>query len=77
VYILRGASGRHYIGCTENLQRRIAEHHRGDNHTTRRLGGEVQLVATRGFDSMAQARAVEIALKRKKNPQLAILALRN
>ena len=75
VYILRGSSGRHYIGCTENLQRRIAEHDRGNNHTIRRLGGEVQLVAAKGFDSMTRARAVEIALKRKKNPQLAIVAL--
>ena len=77
VYILRGASGRHYIGCTENLPRRIGEHSRGNNHTTRRLGGSVQLVASKKFPSIARARAIELALKRKKNPQLAILALQN
>ena len=77
VYILRGASGRHYIGCTENLRRRIAEHSRGNNHTTRRLGGDVQLVASKQFHSMAQARTIELALKHRKNPKLAILALQN
>ena len=77
VYILRGACGRHYIGCTENLQRRIGEHSRGNNHTTRRLGGSVELVASKKFPSMLRARALELALKRKKNPQLAILALQN
>jgi predicted GIY-YIG superfamily endonuclease len=77
VYILRGASGRHYIGSTENLQRRIGEHSRGNNHTTRRFGGDVQLLASKQFASMAQARAVELALKRKKNPQLAVLTLQS
>jgi tRNA/rRNA methyltransferase/putative endonuclease len=47
VYILRGKSGRHYIGSTDDLERRLAEHQRGSNHTTRRLGGEVELVASR------------------------------
>jgi len=59
------------------LQRRVAEHSRGDNHTTRRLGGDVQLAASKQFVSIARARATERALKRKKNPQLAILALQN
>jgi predicted GIY-YIG superfamily endonuclease len=59
------------------LRRRIAEHTRGNNHTTRRLGGGVQLVASKKFPSMTRARAPELALKRKKNPQLAILALQN
>ncbi|PYL85785.1 MAG: hypothetical protein DMF17_07365 [Verrucomicrobia bacterium] len=35
VYILRGASGRYYFGSTDDLERRITEHQRGDNHTTR------------------------------------------
>jgi predicted GIY-YIG superfamily endonuclease len=77
VYILRGSSGRHYIGCTENLQRRISEHSRGNNHTTRRLGGDIQLVVAKQFPSVVRARAIEFDLKRKKNPQLAILALQN
>jgi predicted GIY-YIG superfamily endonuclease len=65
-YILRGASGRLYIGSTENLERRIAEHRRGSNHTTRRFGSSVELVAARKLPSISEARKLEIALKRKR-----------
>jgi len=74
VYIVRGAR-RYYIGATENLERRMAEHRRGSNYTTRRFDGELILVATKQLSSMSEARALETQLKRKKNPQLAILAL--
>jgi hypothetical protein len=33
VYILRGSYGRYYIGSTENLDRRLAEHRRGKVHS--------------------------------------------
>jgi hypothetical protein len=36
VYILRGSCGRHYIGSTEDLDRRLAEHRRGKVHSTHR-----------------------------------------
>ncbi len=72
VYILRGSTGRHYIGSTENLQRRIREHKNGGTHTTRRLGSELILVASKEFASIDEARRIERKLKRKKNPQLAI-----
>ena len=74
VYILRGAR-RYYIGATENLDRRIAEHSRGSNHTTRRFGAELVLTAAKEMPSMAEARALERQPKCKKNPQLAIFAL--
>jgi predicted GIY-YIG superfamily endonuclease len=74
VYILRGAR-RYYIGATENLDRRIAEHRRGSNHTTRRFGEELVVAAVKEVLSITEARAVERELKRKKNPQLAISAL--
>jgi predicted GIY-YIG superfamily endonuclease len=74
VYILRGAR-RYYIGATENLDRRIAEHRRGSNHTTRRFGAELMLAAAKEMPSMTEARALERQLKRKKNPQLAISIL--
>ena len=75
VYILRGASGRHYIGSTTDLTRRLAEHDRGHTHTTRRLGGTLELVALREFPTLTEARRCERLLKRKKNPQLAIAVL--
>jgi predicted GIY-YIG superfamily endonuclease len=75
VYILRGASGRHYFGSTDNLERRIAEHRRGSNRTTSRFGGDIELVACKRVPSMREARRLEVVLKRKKNPRLAIFAL--
>ena len=47
IYILRGSSGRYYIGSTENMERRLAEHRRGGNHTTHRFGASVELVISR------------------------------
>jgi predicted GIY-YIG superfamily endonuclease len=74
VYILRGGN-RYYIGATDNLERRLAEHKRGSNHTTRRFGADVMLIAANELPSMIEARALERQLKRKKNPHLAISAL--
>ncbi len=77
VYILRGGSGRHYIGSTEDLDRRLAEHRRGSNHTTWRLGGEIELVAKGEVANIEEARALERRLKRKKNPKVAIFLLQS
>jgi predicted GIY-YIG superfamily endonuclease len=76
VYILRG-DRRYYIGATEDLQRRIAEHKRGSNHTTRRFGGEIELVMAKELPSMIEARKLERTLKRKKNPRLATSILQS
>ena len=76
VYILRGTR-RHYIGASDNLDRRIAEHKRGSNHTTLRLGDHVELVAAKELPSMTEARKLEQTLKRKKNPQVAISILQS
>jgi predicted GIY-YIG superfamily endonuclease len=75
VYILQGESGRNYIGSTEDLLRRVAEHQCGSNHSTRRFGGRIHVVACRQLPSIVEARKLELALKRKKNPRLAIFAL--
>jgi len=74
VYILRGAR-RHYIGATDNLDRRIAEHKRGSNHTTLLFGDHVELVAAKELPSMTEARKLERTLKRKKSPHVAISIL--
>jgi predicted GIY-YIG superfamily endonuclease len=76
VYILRGAR-RYYVGATDNLERRMAEHKRGSNHTTHRFGGQIELVAAKELPSMAEARKIERILKRKKNPRLAISILQS
>ncbi|MGE5214442.1 MAG: GIY-YIG nuclease family protein [Nitrospirota bacterium] len=76
VYIMRG-DRRYYIGATENLERRTAEHERGSNHTTRRFGSQIVLVTAKELPSMVEARKLERTLKRKKNPRLAISILKS
>jgi hypothetical protein len=54
VYILRGTR-RHYIGATDNLDRLIAEHKRGSNHTTLRFWDHVELVAAKELPSIRKS----------------------
>jgi predicted GIY-YIG superfamily endonuclease len=75
VYILKGASGRHYIGSTQDLEVRFAQHLRGHTATTKRLGGELEIVAKRETSTLIEARTLERYLKAKKNPQVAIFYL--
>ena len=77
VYILRGDSGRHYIGSTTNLERRLKEHRRGQTHSTKRLGDNLEIVAAAELATLDEARALEREMKRKKNPQLALAMLQS
>jgi predicted GIY-YIG superfamily endonuclease len=74
VYMLKGSSGRHYIGSTVDLEERVAQHRRGHTHTTRRLG-EIELLAAKEFATLPEARKIERELKAKKNPRLALFHL--
>ena len=75
VYILRGSSGRHYIGSAVDFDARFAQHLRGHTATTKRLGDNLQIVAKKEVPSLGEARKLERILKRKKNPRLAIYQL--
>jgi putative endonuclease len=77
VYILKGSNGRHYIGSTVDVERRLNEHNSGGTHTTQRLGEELQVVIARRLSSLAEARRLERDLKKKKNPRLAIYHLQH
>ena len=77
VYILRGANGRHYIGMTGDLDRRLEQHLSGQTHTTRRLGGGIQLIASKRFETREEAAEAERRLKSWKNPAKAVLFLRS
>ncbi|CAN5553243.1 hypothetical protein BH18VER2_BH18VER2_09660 [soil metagenome] len=74
VYILKGSTGRHYIGSTVDLEQRLEQHRRGHTYTTRRLG-ELSIAAAREFSTLKEARRIERELKAKKNPKLAIFHL--
>jgi len=75
VYVLRGSSGRHYIGSTQNFERRLREHLSNSCHTTRRLGRDITCVIKSKYTSSGEARAMERRLKRMKNPKAAIAFL--
>ena len=66
--MLRGTTGRHYIGCTDNLAARLEQHQRGHTHSTLRLGLPVELVVARSFCSRAEAMKVERQLKSWHSP---------
>ena len=38
VYILENENGKHYIGCTNDLSKRIREHNSGRNKSTKNKG---------------------------------------
>jgi predicted GIY-YIG superfamily endonuclease len=57
VYLLRGTTGRHYLGSTGDLEARLAQHQRGHTHTTKRLGRPLTLVAARSFATREEARS--------------------
>ena len=75
VYILRGSCGRYYIGSTENLDRRLAEHRRGKVHSTRRFGEPLELITAKEMPDIDSARELECKLKAKKNPRIALYLL--
>ena len=66
VYILRSKSGRHYYGSTNDLGRRLEQHHRGHTATTAK-DAPWELVASREMDLLEDARAQERIFKRWKN----------
>jgi putative endonuclease len=75
VYMLRGSSGRFYIGSTTDLDRRLEQHRQGSTYSTGRLGSTLELAASLELASLSEARAMEHEMKRKKNPQLALFLL--
>jgi predicted GIY-YIG superfamily endonuclease len=75
IYVIRGSTGRHYIGLAVDLNARFAQHLRGHTATTKRLGDSLEIVAKKEVSTLAEAREIERSLKRKKNPKLAIYHL--
>ena len=57
VYILNG-DGRHYVGFTSNIKRRILEHKRGHTHSTKRMGN-LKLIFYEAFINESDARKQE------------------
>ncbi len=63
VYVLRSEwDGKHYIGSTEDVTRRLSEHNRGRTRSLKRRR-PLELVYVEKFDSSEQARKREKQLK--------------
>ena len=75
VYMLRGTTGRYYIGSTTELERCLQQHRRGHTHSTHRLGHPLELIESLEMPALEAARQLERELKRKKNPRLALFLL--
>jgi putative endonuclease len=66
VYILQNSlSGRHYIGSTNDLNRRLAEHNRGQTKSTRQKG-RWELKYKEEFSSPLEAKRREKQIKSYK-----------
>ncbi|NUN07744.1 MAG: GIY-YIG nuclease family protein [Ignavibacteriaceae bacterium] len=71
VYILRNSQGKHSIGETEDLQRRIVEHNKDNGHFTG-FNGPWEIIASHSCSDKSEARRLEKKLKSFKNPGYAI-----
>ena len=65
VYILKSLDQRFYIGSTNNLERRLTQHHSGHTHSTKRMS-DFALVFKQEYDSLPEARKIELKLKKLK-----------
>jgi predicted GIY-YIG superfamily endonuclease len=65
VYILKNKDNRFYIGSTDNLERRFYQHRNKYTHTLKRLG-DFTIALIQKFDTLKEARNIELRLKKLK-----------
>ena len=63
VYVLRSAEGLSYIGCTENLTRRLEEHNSPENRGWTNRGSSWRVVYQEEYETLSEARRRERWLK--------------
>lgn len=64
VYILKNrVTGRHYIGSTDDIERRVAEHNRGQTRSTRYGKNNWELLYTEHYDNVLVAKKRERKIK--------------
>ena len=62
LYVLRGVTGKRYVGITNDLARRLSEHG-AEQSNVRRLIGSFEVIYTEMFSDHASARIREKFLK--------------
>ena len=66
-YVLWSDTGQSfYIGVTDDIPRRLAQHNNSESKWTSRHAGTWQIVWSRVFSSLGEARSFENLLKRQK-----------
>ena len=66
IYILLLGNGQYYVGSTNNLERRIAQHKSWKVLSTKwKL--PLELLFTREYETLSEARSAEYQLKKKKS----------
>lgn len=64
VYILKNQlTGRHYIGSTNNIERRIEEHNRGQTFSTRYGKNNWELIYSEKYESILESKRRERQIK--------------
>ena len=66
VYILRGSSGRHYIGSAVDLDARFRQHLRGHAAMTKRLGDTLEIVAKKEVPTLSESSRNRAFIKAKE-----------
>jgi len=65
VYILKDSKDKFYVGSTNDLERRLKQHHNGYTQTTHNMVVPV-LVLFQEYDTLRQARKIERKIKNFK-----------
>jgi len=66
VYVLKLKNGKYYVGSTNNLQRRLDQHHQGKNLATKHLR-PIELLWYKKFAEVSEARKMEYYIKKQKD----------
>ncbi len=66
VYVLRGSSGRHYIGSAVDLDARFRQHLRGHAAMTKRLGDTLEIVAKKEVPTLSESSRNRAFIKAKE-----------
>jgi putative endonuclease len=64
VYLLECADGSYYVGCTSDVDRRLAEHEAGRGARYTRGRGPLALIGSIACESRSDAQKLEARLKR-------------
>ena len=67
VYVLKSLkNGKYYIGCTNNIDRRLSEHNSGYSKGSR-INAPFELIYKEGYNSLVEARFRERYIKNRKS----------